>query len=251
MGAGIKASRFSAEHPIAKSKDSEEQIKCLEAMEAIQEASTLEPKPFIWTFFYLFFDQFRTIYGEMMMNFALCIGAIVVICLIMLHYVSVVILTAMLITMIDIDLVGSIHFWGLEVNSISVINMIMAIGLVVDYSAHVIHNFGLQKEAKTRDEAVASMLVEIGPPVFLGGLTTFIGIAPLAFSNSTVFRTFFKMFFGIIIYGVGHGLILMPVVLSLFGAIRPPLEGEDVDSKAEIVAVKQPQPEQPTKEESA
>ena len=33
------------------------------------------------------------------------------------------------------------------------------------------------------------------------------------------------MFFGIIVYGVGHGLILMPVVLSLFGAVRPPLGG--------------------------
>ena len=46
--------------------------------------------------------------------------------------------------MIDIDLVGSIHFWQLEVNSISIINLVMAVGLVVDYSAHVIHNFILQ-----------------------------------------------------------------------------------------------------------
>jgi len=46
---------------------------------------------------------------EMMLNFAMCIGAIVVICLFLLHRVSVVILTGMLITMIDIDLVGSIQ----------------------------------------------------------------------------------------------------------------------------------------------
>lgn len=45
----------------------------------------------------------------MMMNFMLCLGAIVVICLIFLHSVSVVFLTAMLIAMIDIDLVGSIQ----------------------------------------------------------------------------------------------------------------------------------------------
>ena len=93
---------------------------------------------------YLFFDQFRTIYDEMILNFALCIAAIVFICVLLLHRMSVVLLTGMLITMIDIDLVGSIHFWGLEVNSITIINLIMAIGLVVDYSAHVIHNFGLQ-----------------------------------------------------------------------------------------------------------
>jgi hypothetical protein len=58
---GIKAARFAASHPIAVSSTSEQQVVCLEAMEAIQDASTLEPKPFIWTFFYLFFDQFRTI----------------------------------------------------------------------------------------------------------------------------------------------------------------------------------------------
>ena len=89
------------------------------------------------------------------------------------------------------------------------------------------------------------MLVEIGPPVFLGGLTTFLGIAPLwcagsrsavavmanvyqwstsglmltwqkcnfgswvfcSLASSTIFRTFFKMFAGIIFYGVGHGLV--------------------------------------------
>ena len=136
-------------------------------MEAVQASSALSPKPFIWTFCachcelssidveqaslttqrrsdYLFFDQFRTIYDEMILNFALCIAAIVVICVLLLHRMSVVLLTGMLITMIDIDLVGSIHFWGLEVNSITIINLIMAIGLVVDYSAHVIHNFGLQ-----------------------------------------------------------------------------------------------------------
>lgn len=119
--------------------------------------------------------------------------------------------------------------WGLEINSISiisVINLIMAIGLVVDYSvrclstflpkpirnpdsllwqAHVIHNFGLQHHATSRDEAVSGMLQEIGPPVFLGGLSTFIGIILLAASSSAIFRTFFRMFFGIIVYGVRHG----------------------------------------------
>eukprot|EP01043_Picozoa_sp_COSAG02_P012685 COSAG02_NODE_493_length_21166_cov_13.181318_14_plen_122_part_00 len=96
--------------------------------------------------------------------------------------------------------------------------------------AHVIHNFGLQQQASTRDAAVSAMLQEIGPPVFLGGLTTLIGIAPLAASNSNIFRTFFKMFFGIIVYGVGHGLVLMPVILSLLGSVS----GKDVATMQDL-----------------
>ena len=79
-----------------------------------------------------------------------------------------------------------------------------------------------RRTAASGDEAVAGMLQEIGPPVLLGGLTTFLGISPLILSNSTVFRTFFKMFLGIIVFGLGHGLVLMPVVLSLLGARASP-----------------------------
>ena len=202
-------------------------------MERIGAASTLSEPPFAWTFFYLFFDQFRSIYDEMLVNFALCIAAIVVVCSLVLHQPAVVLLTAAVITMIDVDLVGSIHYWGLEVNSISVINLVMAVGLVVDYSAHVIHNFGLQRQAADNNAAVRAMLQEIGPPVLLGGLTTLLGIAPLSLSSSTIFRTFFKMFFGIIFYGVGHGLVFMPVVLSLVGTRAPPIRPvEALEKKA-------------------
>ena len=80
------------------------------------------------------------------------------------------------------------------------------------------------------------MLQEIGPPVFLGGLTTFLGIAPLAAANSNIFRTFFKMFLGIIVYGLGHGLVLMPVILSLFGSVRGKnnITTQDISMKTKV-----------------
>ena len=101
----------------------------------------------------------------------------------------------------------------------------------------------LHRRTASGDEAVAGMLQEIGPPVLLGGLTTFLGISPLILSNSTVFRTFFKMFLGIIVFGLGHGLVLMPVVLSLLGArasgTAPAIEAVDARTspKGEVAKV--------------
>ena len=34
---------------------------------------------------------------------------------------------------------GMVKFWGLTINALSVINLVMAVGLVVDYSAHIVH----------------------------------------------------------------------------------------------------------------
>merc|ERR1719326_2886759 len=60
-------------------------------------------------------------------------------------------------------------------------------------------------------------VVEMGTAVIHGGTSTFIAVLILAFSKSYIFRTIFKQFFGICIFGMAHGLILLPVMLSLIG----------------------------------
>lgn len=114
-------------------------------------------------------------------------------------------------------LLASIPAWGLDLNSISAINLVMAIGLVVDYSLHLIHSFGIQDSKLGRKERTLRALKAIGPPVLLGLFTTFLGVLPIAFASSQVFRVFFQMFFSIVLVGGIHGFILVPVLLSLFG----------------------------------
>jgi predicted RND superfamily exporter protein len=40
-----------------------------------------------------------------------------------------------------IDVAGFMHFWGLTIDTVSCVNLIIAIGLCVDYSAHIAHTF--------------------------------------------------------------------------------------------------------------
>lgn len=54
---------------------------------------------------------------------------------------------------------------------------------------------------KTR---IACALGEIGPSVVLGATTTLLGILPLAFAKTVIFRIFFKMFVLIIGFGVSE-----------------------------------------------
>jgi uncharacterized membrane protein YdfJ with MMPL/SSD domain len=91
----------------------------------------------------------------------------------------------------------------------------MSIGLLVDYLLHVL--FRYYEVPGNRHDKTIELLRTMGASVLLGGTTTFLGIIPLLFSVSDVFATVFYTFLGIVVLGMGHGLILLPVLLSTFG----------------------------------
>jgi Niemann-Pick C1 protein len=57
----------------------------------------------------------------------------------------------------------------------------------------------------------------MGASILIGGISTFLRTLPLAFSSSEIFTTIFITFMGLVTLGCGHGLILLPVILSTIG----------------------------------
>ncbi|KAJ1491849.1 patched family-domain-containing protein [Baffinella frigidus] len=117
--------------------------------------------------------------------------------------------------MVLADILGLMWLWDISLNSISIVNLVLAIGLAVDYSAHVAHAF--MSAEGTRDERMVTALSEMGADVCHGAFSTFLAVLVLGASKSYIFRMFFKQFFGICFFGATHGLMLLPVVLSLVG----------------------------------
>lgn len=60
----------------------------------------------------------------------------------------------------------------------------------------------------------------MGASVFHGAFSTFLAIIVLAPSKSYIFVSFFKMWFGIIVFGVAHGFVLLPALLALCGPLN-------------------------------
>ena len=57
----------------------------------------------------------------------------------------------------------------------------------------------------------------MGSSVIHGGISTFLAIVVLGGARSYIFVVFFKLWFGIIVFGMSNGFILLPVILSLIG----------------------------------
>ena len=62
----------------------------------------------------------------------------------------------------------------------------------------------------------------MGSSVFHGGFSTFLAISCLAGSKSYVFVVFYKLWFGIIVFGMSNGFLLLPVLLSYMGPVDEP-----------------------------
>lgn len=132
-----------------------------------------------------------------------------------------------------INVIGFIHFWGLTIDVVSCITLIIAVGLCVDYAAHVAHNFiGHQGSG---DERAVKTLRDIGPAVLNGGISTFLAFVMTAFSTSHVFITFFKVFFLVALFGMFHALIFLPVILSIIFGSR--IKNQSTVNEVELSSV--------------
>jgi Niemann-Pick C1 protein len=156
---------------------------------------------------------------ELILSTVLGVVAVVVISLFFIPHWTGAIFVSVFVSMLYIDLLGFAQVAGLHINSVTYIGLVMSIGLMVDYVMHIVVTY-FESAAPTREGKVRDTLETIGVSILIGGTSTFLGVVPLAFSTSDIFFTIFIIFMGLVVLGVSHGLILLPVVLSLIGPVE-------------------------------
>ena len=167
---------------------------------------------------FIYFEQYANVLDETIRNVIVAgISILFITSLFLNHFMIIICLMCGFLALI-LELLGLMYMWNVSVNSISMINLVMALGFSVDYNAHVAYHF-VSSKATSAENRVIDSLGKIGGSVLLGGLSTFLGMMPTGFASSTVFKTFFKMFVGIVVLGLLHGLAILPVYLALLGKI--------------------------------
>lgn len=163
---------------------------------------------------FVFFDQFILVRETSIQSIGVAAAVMMVIALIFIPSVSCALWVAFSICSIEIGVIGYMTLWNVNLDSISMINLIMCIGFSVDYSAHISYAY-LSSEGLTANDRMRCALHSLGMPIFQGSVSTILGIVILAFAPSYIFLTFFKTVFLVILFGALHGILLLPVLLSL------------------------------------
>jgi len=88
----------------------------------------------------------------------------------------------------DICILGLMAFWGSELNAVTIANIVIAVGISVDYNAHIAIAFN--NAQGTRDERVIIALDTVGISVLHGAFSTFLAILALVGSKTYIFTSF-------------------------------------------------------------
>ncbi|XP_004699534.2 protein patched homolog 2 isoform X1 [Echinops telfairi] len=129
-------------------------------------------------------------------------------------------LVVLVLTMMTVELFGIMGFLGIKLSAIPVVILVASVGIGVEFTVHVA--LGFLTTQGSRDLRAARALEHMFAPVTDGAVSTLLGLLMLAGSHfDFIVRYFFVVLAVLTLLGLLHGLVLLPVLLSLLG---PPPE---------------------------
>ncbi|XP_041264548.1 patched domain-containing protein 3 [Onychostruthus taczanowskii] len=165
---------------------------------------------------FIYYDQYLVIVQNTVQNVVVAAGAMLVVSLLLIPNPLCCLWVTFAIASVIVGVAGFMTFWNVNLDSISMINLVICIGFSVDFSAHISYAFVTSGESSANKRATEALSL-LGYPVLQGAVSTILGIVVLAAANTYIFRTFFKIMFLVILFGALHGLVFIPVFLTFFG----------------------------------
>ncbi|KHN86876.1 Patched domain-containing protein 3 [Toxocara canis] len=164
---------------------------------------------------WLFTDQYAIVIPNTIQNIVIALSVMIVIAILLIPQPLCSLWVALAIASIDLGVIGFMTLWDVNLDAISMITIIMSIGFSVDYSAHITYGYVISDEVLPK-ERVRMALGALGWPLTQGATSTILAVVVLADVPAYMIVTFFKTVFLSIVLGLLHGLVFLPVMLSLF-----------------------------------
>ena len=163
---------------------------------------------------FVIYDQYIAVWPNTRQNLLIATAAMFVVSLFLIPHPVCSLWVTFSIVSICTGVIGYMTWWDVNLDTISMINIIICIGFSVDFSAHITYAF-VSADGDTGNQRMRNALHALGYPITQGALSTITGVSVLVFAPSYIYRTFFKTMFLVISLGAFHGLFIIPVLLSV------------------------------------
>lgn len=183
----------------------------------------------VFTPSFIFFDQYTVILQNTLQNLGIAVGCMMVVSLILIPSLTTVVLVTLATVSICSCVVGYMSLWDVNLDSVSMINLVMCIGFSVDFAAHISYHYVASTSTNPAD-CTRDALGYLGTPIVQGAVSTILAVSVLGTSDTYIFRTFFKLVFLVMVLGFFHAMFLLPVLLSTLNCSQRCKRSKEVGS---------------------
>ncbi|KAM4689070.1 patched domain-containing protein 3-like [Discoglossus pictus] len=174
---------------------------------------------------FIYLDQYEVIVQNTIQNVIVASAVMLIIALLLIPDPLCSLWVTFAIASVIVGVIGFMAYWKVNLDSITMTNIIICIGFSVDFSAHIAYACVSNKKSDA-NKRVVDALHSLGYPIVQGALSTILGIVTLSNAASYISRTFFKIIFLVITFGALHGLVFIPVFLTMLRAWELPCKKE-------------------------
>uniref|UniRef100_A0A914LRI8 SSD domain-containing protein n=1 Tax=Meloidogyne incognita TaxID=6306 RepID=A0A914LRI8_MELIC len=114
---------------------------------------------------------------------------------------------------INIGVFGLLFYWSIDLDPISMTTTLMAIGLSVDFVAHISFHY-YKGEIEDCRERLVHALRSIAWPMLQAALSTVLSLLVLVLVHAYMVQVFVKVIVLVISLGLFHGLVVLPIVYA-------------------------------------
>ena len=167
----------------------------------------------VFNSYFPYTDQYLTIFDQSIQTILLTGVIVVAVSLILLPDTISAVSAMFSIISTLVGCLGLMSMWGIVLDGITLINLIMCIGFSVDFSAHFCYNYIEHRHTPgvDQEEVVERTMLCVYKPVLQGALSTLLGVIGMLYAPSYSFIIFFKVMFIVICLGLFHSLVLVPL----------------------------------------
>ncbi|XP_033623221.1 protein patched homolog 2 isoform X4 [Fukomys damarensis] len=169
---------------------------------------------------FLFWEQYLGLRRCFLLAVCILLVCTFLVCALLLLSPWTAVLIVLVLAMMTVELFGVMGFLGIKLSAIPVVILVASVGIGVEFTVHVA--LGFLTTQGSRNLRAAYALEHTFAPVTDGAVSTLLGLLMLAGSNfDFIVRYFFMVLTVLTLLGLLHGLVLLPVLLSILG---PPPE---------------------------
>ena len=164
-------------------------------------------------------DQYTVIVTSTVQTIGIAVASAFIVSMVLLSNMVAIFWVTLSVISIFVGVIGYLVLWGGTLNYLTAMYLSMCVGFSVDFSAHICYHFVHCPEKNTAAKT-EQCLTYLGHPILQGTLSTILAVIVLVSSQEYIFFTFFRVVFLVMIIGLLHGVVFIPVMLSTITDVR-------------------------------